>query len=231
MTPQRLARLKQILDRRQPDLTVLLDNVHKPHNLSAIMRNCDAVGVHEIHAITRTTRFKPHKLMASGSGNWVKTRTHPALASAVAMLKDRGMQILAAHPGEAAVDFREMDYTRPTAILLGQELQGLDEASLALADAQVQIPMLGAVASLNVSVAAALILFEAQRQRLAAGLYDHPRLDATEYALTLFEWAQPKLAAFYRQRDLPYPPLGEDGEVLEEPAHIQARLGADRPCE
>lgn len=225
MTPQRFARLQQILDRRQPDLTVLLDNVHKPHNLSAIMRSCDAVGVYAIHAVSRAASIKPHRLMASGSGNWVKTVTHPGLAEAADNLKQRDMQILAAHPGPTAVDYREVDYTRPTAILLGQELHGLDDASLAVADGQIQMPMLGAVASLNVSVAAALVLFEAQHQRLNAGMYDNPRLEAEEYRRTLFEWAHPKLARFYQKRALPYPPLDAEGEIVEAPDHVAARLG------
>jgi tRNA (guanosine-2'-O-)-methyltransferase len=100
--------------------------------------------------------------------------------------------------------------------MLGNELDGLTDAALDAADTVVRIPMLGAVASLNVSVAAALILYEAQRQRLEAGAYDESRLDRDVARRTLFEWAYPRIARLCRRRGVPYPELGPDGELLGE---------------
>lgn len=213
MTPRRFARLRAVLDRRQPDLTVVLDDVHNAHNVSAIVRTCDAVGVFEVHAVTREPRFRLKAKSAKGAHRWVALRIHPDLEAAVAVVRASGSTLLAAHPTPGATDFRAIDLTRPTAVLLGTELEGLSAAALAHCDGAIHIPMLGAGTSLNVSVAAALVLFEAQRQRAAAGLYDRPRLEPASQAATLFEWCHPRLAAFCRKKGLPYPPLDDDGAL------------------
>jgi tRNA (guanosine-2'-O-)-methyltransferase len=213
-TPRRFHRVRDVLDRRQPDLTVLLENVDVPRNLAAILRSCDAVGVAEAHAVWPGGRLKISRPASGGNRKWVPVRKHRTLADALARLREKGLRILAAHPASGTVPFREVDYTQPTAILLGNEDDGVSDAALAAVDGQVIIPMSGMGTSLNVSVAAALILFEAQRQRQAAGFYDRPRLDPETYRTTLFEWAFPALAALCRKRGVPYPPLGEDGEIL-----------------
>jgi len=215
MTPERFQRLRSVLDRRQPDLTVLLEDVHKPHNFSAILRTCDAVGVLAAHATTPGGRVRRHKPTSGGSGKWVGVEVHASIAEALAALRGRGLRILAAHLGAGAVDFRRQDYTLPTAILLGQEKFGVSAEAAAGADACIAIPMQGMVASLNVSVAAAVILFEAQRQRAAAGLYEACRIEPELYHRTLFEWAYPELAAYCREVGHPYPRLDEAGEILD----------------
>ncbi len=214
MTPERYQRIREVLDSRQPDLTVVLDNVHKPHNFSAILRSCDAVGVYEAHAVWQDPKLKPSRLVSSGTAKWVGIRTHPDMASAAAELRAGGHRLIAAHPGEGARDYRELDYTLPTALLLGAELRGLGDASLEIADDRICVPMLGMGDSLNVSVAAATILFEAQRQRAAADLYAVSRLDVERYRRTLFEWAHPKVAKYCARHGLDYPPLDEEGEIV-----------------
>ncbi len=213
MTPERYRKLRAVLDKRQPDLTVLMENVHKPHNLSAILRTADAVGVYEAHAVNPTGGVPTYNETSGGSEKWVYLRVHPDIATAVQHLKARGFAVYAAHLSEEAVDYRAVDYTRPVAVLLGAEKWGVSPEAAALADRHIVIPMMGMVQSLNVSVAAAVILFEAQRQRQAAGLYDRVRLDAETYRRTLFEWGYPKLAAIYRKEGRPYPELGPEGEV------------------
>lgn len=215
MTPERFRTLRAILDRRQPDLTVLMDRVHKPHNFSAVLRTCDAVGVLDAHLVP-TEDFRPAHQTAGGSNRYVNLRRHGSLDEALRALRGGGMTVFAAHPAADAVDFRAVDYTGPTGILLGTELHGLSDDAAAAADRRVVIPMMGAVASLNVSVAAAVILYEVQRQRAEAGLYDGPRLDDERYRRTLFEWAYPRIADLCRRRGVEYPPLGEDGEILGE---------------
>ncbi|MGI9336600.1 MAG: tRNA (guanosine(18)-2'-O)-methyltransferase TrmH [Gammaproteobacteria bacterium] len=214
MTPERFARLRQVLDRRQPDLTVLMDNVHKPHNLSAVLRSCDAVGVLEAHAVWPGARLRPQHDTSGGTGKWVPIVTHPDLPAACAALKAEGSRVVAAHRGKDAVDYQSVDYTRPTALLLGAELTGVSEQGLALADQRIVIPMLGMVHSLNVSVAAAIMLAEARRQRQQAGLYDSPRLAPARYRSLLFEWAHPKVAAWCRRHEVDYPPLDEHGDII-----------------
>jgi len=214
MTPQRYQKLRRVLDSRQPDLTVLLDNVHKPHNFSAILRSCDAVGVFEAHAVWQDPKLRANHLTSGGAAKWVRICTHPDIATAVAELREQGFQLVAAHPQGDARDYRELDYTHPTALLLGAELQGLGKAALECADERVCVPMMGMVESLNVSVAAATILFEAQRQRMNADLYAESRLDRVRYHQTLFEWAHPAVASYCRRHGLAYPELGDDGEIV-----------------
>jgi tRNA (guanosine-2'-O-)-methyltransferase len=216
MTPERFQRIRQVLDRRQPDLTVLLENVHKPHNFAAILRTADAVGVFEAHAVFNDGKLRTSLVSASGADRWIDVHVHGRARDGLEALRKRGFRILAAHPDVDAVDFRDVDLTQPVAFVLGQELDGLTEETRSAADQSLVIPMSGFVASLNVSVAAALLLFEAQRQRQKAGLYAASRLDPEVYTPTLFEWAYPNLAELCRERGEPYPRLDDNGEFLGE---------------
>ena len=215
MTPARYARLSSILDRRQPDLTVVMDNLHKPHNVSAVIRTCDAVGVVEIHAVSGAQSFTARRSSAGGTGRYVPVRLHPTTAAAIGFLRARGFRVLAAHVAPAARDFRTVDYTLPTAVLLGTERDGVSPEVEALVDGSIEVPILGAVESLNVSVAAAVILYEAQRQRAAAKLYDSPRLDEARRQTLLFEWGYRRLAEYCRRGGIPYPRVGPEGEILD----------------
>lgn len=214
MIPRRYARLKQVLDRRQPDLTVLMEDVHKPHNLSAIIRTCDAVGVFAVHAVNRHSDTPTYSQVAQGSEKWVKLQSHPDIKTAIQSLQQEHYQVYAAHLSANAIDYRQVDYTQPTAILLGTEKWGVTDEAASLVDGHIIIPMQGMVQSLNVSVANAVVLFEAQRQRLESGLYDQVRLDPETYHQTIFEWGYPDIAAMYRRQGKPYPELGQQGEIL-----------------
>lgn len=216
MSPERYARICEMLATRQPDLTVCLEQVHKPHNVSAIIRTADAVGVHQVHAVWPTARMRTLVSSAAGSNSWVNVKTHPTIGDAVKHMKGQGMQILATHLSDRAVDFRDIDYTRPTCILLGQEKTGITEEALQLADQDIIIPMIGMVQSLNVSVASALILYEAQRQRQNAGMYrrDRSMLDDEEQQRLLFEGGYPVLANVAKRKGLPRPHIDENGEVV-----------------
>lgn len=121
MNSKRYERICEMLARRQPDLTVCMEQVHKPHNVSAVIRTADAVGVHEVHAVWPSSRMRTMASAAAGSNSWVQVKTHRTIADAVSHLKGQGMQILATHLSDKAIDFREIDYTRPTCILMGQE--------------------------------------------------------------------------------------------------------------
>lgn len=214
MTPKRYARLTSILDRRQPTLTVLMDDLQKAHNVSAVIRTCDAVGVPAIHAVTDESAFEAKITSSAGSAQFVDVHLHPSYAAAVKALHGEGFQVLAAHLDPDAVDFRAVDYTRPTCVVLGQEGPGVTAELLELCDRTFYIPMAGAVESLNVSVAAAVTLFEAQRQRAAAGMYDTPQLPEAERQRRLFEWGYKRLHRWYKEKGHPYPQIGENGEIL-----------------
>jgi tRNA (guanosine-2'-O-)-methyltransferase len=234
VTPERSARLRSVLARRQPDLCVITDFVHKQRNLSAIVRNCDAAGVMTLHAVLGEEDYRAYRGTAMGSHRWVEVRRHALAERAIATVRAAGCQVWAAHLGEGARDFREVDYCRPTAILLGAERRGVSVASQALVDGFITVPMMGMVASLNVSVASGVILAEAQRQRRAAGLYDHCRIDPGTYQRLLFEWAHPEVRDFCLQRGLAYPPLDEDGEIIAPSAWyaaVRAGTAPRRPVE
>ena len=215
MRPERFHRLKDVLTRRQPDLTVLMEHVHKSHNFSAILRNCDAAGVLEAHAVPPERGLDLHHGTSAGTKKWVRVRLHRDIGEAMSHLHEEGFTVLAAHPAREAMDYREIDFTRPTAIMVGAELHGVSDHGLALADRHVVIPMVGMVHSLNVSVATAVLLYEAMRQRQAAGMYDASRMDEEAFRRTLFEWAHPSVAALCREAGRSYPGLGPDGEILD----------------
>jgi len=219
MSPERFAKIIQVLDRRQLDLTVLMENVHKPHNVSAVMRTGDAVGIDEVHAVYPEEFMKEYHMTSGGTLKWMGTRLHPNLDTALSHLQDQGFQVLAAHLSPEAFDFRDADYTRPTALLLGAEKDGVSPEAAAKADGHIQIPMTGMGQSLNVSVAAAIILFEAQRQRSAAGLYERKMLSPDVRTTRLFEWAYPELAEFCQKHGQNYPRLDEDGEIIDPIPH------------
>ena len=214
MRPERFRRIREVLARRQPDLTVLMDNVNKAHNFSAILRSCDAVGVLEAHVIAPEQAVEIHHAASAGTKKWVAVRRHRTASEAITLLKEDGFTVLAAHLSPTAKDFRDVDYTRPTAITVGAELHGVSDEALALVDEEVTIPMRGMVQSLNVSVASALLLFEAERQRSAHAMYQQSRLPPEDFSERLFEWAYPALARKMRKQGQPYPALGPDGEIL-----------------
>lgn len=217
MTPERFARLKQALNSRQHDLTVLADGVHKEHNVSAIIRTCDAVAIARLHAVSPGRAFRRHHMIAGGSKRWVDVTRHKSTAEAFEILRTEGFRILAAQAGDGAVDYRETDYTQPVAIVLGAERQGPSRYAIAHADGAISIPMRGLVESLNVSVAAAVILYEAERQRREAGLYARRPPDEARFTTTLFEWAWPEIALRCRKQGIPYPALDEDGQLTRNP--------------
>jgi len=215
MSPERHLRIRQMLATRQTDLTVCLEQVHKPHNVSAVIRTADAVGIHDIHAVWPTAKMKTLVSAAAGSNSWVQTKTHPTIKDAITHLKQQNMQILATNLSDNAIDFREVDYTKPTCILLGQEKTGITQEALALADQDIIIPMIGMVQSLNVSVAAAVILYEAQRQRELAGMYNQAsQLDEEEQQRFLFEGGYPVLARVAKQKGLPRPYIDAQGQIV-----------------
>jgi tRNA (guanosine-2'-O-)-methyltransferase len=213
MTDRRRQKIDRVLGDRQPDLTVLAESLHKPRNFSAIVRTCDAVGVNTLHAVPGDDGLAIHWNTSQGAEKWVRVQPHEDLDTACRSLKSEGFQLIAAHLSDAAVDYRELDYTAPTALILGTELFGVSESALRWSDRQVTIPMRGMTQSLNVSVACAIVLYEAMRQREAAGLYGARRLDADEREAQRFEWMHPAVARFCRERGLDYPEMNEAGDI------------------
>ncbi|GAD80963.1 tRNA (guanosine(18)-2'-O)-methyltransferase TrmH [Vibrio ezurae] len=219
MSPERYQKIVSVLNSRQADLTLCLEQVHKPNNVSAVVRTADAVGLHKIHAVWPNERMQTLGHTSAGARNWVEVETHETTQQAYQSLKAQGMQILVTNLSDKAVDFREVDYTIPTAIVLGGEKYGTSDIAIEMADQDIVIPMLGMVQSLNVSVASALILFEAQRQRHNKDMYNNPPVKLPEQVIqkTLFERGHPVLAKVAKRKNLPYPPLDDAGQIMADP--------------
>jgi tRNA (guanosine-2'-O-)-methyltransferase len=214
MTPERFQKIKDVLNKRQPELTVVMDNVHKPHNLAAIIRSCDAVGIGEIHGVSKNEKVGVNLKSASGSNHWVKLNIHDSISTIITNLNQKGFSILAANSSDKSVDYQAVDYTKPTAIVLGAELDGISQNILNRVDSEIHVSMQGMVESLNVSVANAVILFEAQRQRWEAGLYASCRLDSETYEKLLFEFSYPEAARVLQSKGEGYPKLDEEGQII-----------------
>ena len=198
LTAERVARIHEVAHRRQHDLTVLMEKVHKPHNVAAIIRTCDAVGIATAHAVPGEEGISRSNHVAQGAQRWVHLQRHASAQSGLAELKSKGFRLYAAHFDEAAVDFRAIDLTQPSAIVLGTEKFGVSPEALALCDQSIVIPMMGMTQSLNVSVATAVILYEAQRQRAEKGLYaQNPPSTLSETLAD--QWIEREIARRHRQ--------------------------------
>jgi tRNA (guanosine-2'-O-)-methyltransferase len=213
MSPERFKRINELLDKRQADLTVCLEMVHKNNNLAAIVRTADAVGINTIHTIWPEKKIRIAKGTATGSQKWVDVKTHHSTSDAIKHLKSNGMQIVVTNLSESSLDYRAVDYTKPTAVFMGQEKHGITEEALKHADVQMMIPMVGMVQSLNVSVATAVILYEAQRQREQAGLYKQPIIDDSIRQQILFEGGHPIFAKICQLKNIPYPKMNHQGQI------------------
>ena len=190
-TQRRQARIRAALSRRQPDLTVVLENVHDPHNVSAILRSCDGVGVLRAHAVY-TIEEPPAGAFArqtsASAAKWVEVERHDSIAACFNRLHADGFMILVTSIGPESRTLFAWDLLGPVALVFGNEMRGVSEEARALADGAIEIPMAGMVQSLNVSVACAVCLYEAFRQRMAAGDYETPKLMASELRLLEEDW-------------------------------------------
>ncbi len=189
-TQRRLEKMLRVIRNRQPDLTVVCENIHDPHNVSAMLRTCDAVGVETVYLLYTYQEFPELGKKSSASAKkWVRTRKFKDPQALRETLKQQEMTIYATRIEEGAISIFDIDWTQPAAIIMGNEHRGVSEEALSIADGNIYIPMFGMVQSLNVSVATAVILYEACRQRLSRGLYPNPRWDETAVQQKLEEWS------------------------------------------
>jgi tRNA (guanosine-2'-O-)-methyltransferase len=187
----RQEKIDKVLENKQPNLQLFLDDVHNSHNLSAILRSCDATGVLSLYYTNPNNQnLKIHKTITQGTQRWVEhTKIHNK--KKVELLKQihkEGFQLITTHLDEKSVNFRTIDYKQPTMIIMGNEKEGVSKEILAISDKNIIIPMKGMVQSINVSVATALIIYEAQRQLEINGNYDKPELSQEERAKIKEEW-------------------------------------------
>lgn len=178
MTPERHQRLTTVLHKRQPDLAVVLENVFDPHNISAVMRTCDAVGIQDIYVLNY--KIPPHKKWgaksSSSAAKWLTIHQFTDVEQCFAVLRKQYKKIYSTHLNADAVDLYTLNLTEPIALVFGNEHSGVSEEIVARVDGNFIIPQVGIIRSLNISVACAVTLYEAYRQRNAAGHYDQIKL-------------------------------------------------------
>lgn len=190
MHSNRFSRLQKVLGCRQLFPGVLLENVFDPHNISAVMRTCDSVGIGTIH--TLYTEHPPHNhtgfRSSAGTWKWVERVEHADTRSCIAHLRKQFGRVYAAHLDPKAVSLFDFDFTKPVALVFGNEQKGCSAELLDACDGTLFIPQVGMVQSLNISVACAIVLYEAFRQKVAAGHYNSPALPAEEMRRLLHAW-------------------------------------------
>lgn len=190
MTPQRHQRLTSVLQHRQPDLTVVLENVFDPHNISAVMRTCDAVGIQDVYVLNN--RIPPHRKWGNKSSStasqWLTIHQFTDLEDCFKEIRKKYSKIYTSHLGEDSTNLYQMDLAESVALVFGNETFGVSDEIRKYADGDFIIPQVGIIKSLNISVACAVTLYEAFRQKNEKGHYDKCRLQEEQKHALQLQW-------------------------------------------
>ena len=190
MTNERRARIEHVLSKRQNDLTVVLENVFDPHNISAVMRSCDAVGIQEIYVLN--TKIPLHEKWgersSSSADKWLTIHQFTDAAACFNELRERYDHILTTHLASDSVSLYDTDLTQKVALVFGNEHAGVSDEIRAMADGNFIIPQVGMIQSLNISVACAVSVYEAFRQKSVKGHYTKQKLQGIELELLNKQW-------------------------------------------
>ena len=190
-TEKRLEKITRVIKSRQHSLSVVIENIHDPHNVSAIFRTCDAVGIPKVNLIYTTDSFpRIGKRSSASASKWVGKEKYNSVDECYTNLRKQGYKIFASSLSEKSKNLYELDLKEKVAIVVGNEHRGVSDDAANLADEVFLIPQFGMVQSLNVSVATATILYEALRQRLLSGMYDKSELDAKTIEKLIDEWCE-----------------------------------------
>ena len=190
MTPERSERLNSVLNKRQPNITVVLENVADPHNISAVMRTCDAIGVQDIYVLN--TDIQRHKKWgaksSSSAAKWLTVHQFTDVKSCFEALRKNYNKIYITHLAADAVSLHQLDLTDSVALVFGNEHSGVSDELIGLCDGNFIIPQVGIIKSLNISVACAVTLYEAYRQKSIAGHYSKQQLSPERMQQLKTEW-------------------------------------------
>ena len=189
-TEKRYERVRTVLEKRQPTLTVILENINDPHNVSAILRSCDAVGIIDVHLVYTGRQSMPKFGVKSSASalKWVKAHKYESIEECYSYIRSEGKKIYTTHLSSESISLYDLDLTLPTALVFGNEHLGISEEALHMADGNFLIPQTGMIQSLNISVAAAVSLYEAFRQRKAIRMYDNIQISEDLYENMSKEW-------------------------------------------
>jgi tRNA (guanosine-2'-O-)-methyltransferase len=181
LSDYRSEKIYACVSRRQPTLSIVLENVHDPHNVSAVLRSCDAVGVIDVHLVYHSGQFFPElgEKSSASARKWVLTHKHSSIDECYDYLRKEGKKILTTGMSNEARSLYAIDFTEPIAIVFGNEHTGVSEEAILKADGNMLIPQVGMIQSLNISVACAVTLYEAFRQRSLKGMFDSIQMEET----------------------------------------------------
>lgn len=188
ITPERMDKLRAVAQRRQQDLTVVLENVHDPHNISAVLRTCECVGIPHIYVLYTQDRLDLEHLQmgkqsSASARKWIDVHYFDDVNACISHLKENYNTILGAYMNPEAKPLYDLNLSESTVLVFGNEREGISDELLAHLDGQFFIPQMGLTQSLNISVACAVSVYEALRQRQSSGMY--PSTD-TKYADQLY---------------------------------------------
>jgi len=190
-TEKRIEKIKAVVSKRQPSLKIILENIHDPHNVSAIFRTCDAAGIPKVSLLYNIESFpKIGKKSSASAFKWIEREKFKSVEECYTQLRSEGYNIYASSISEGAKDIYEIDFTKKSAIVMGNEHRGVSKEAEELADEKFYIPMYGMVQSLNVSVSAAITIYEALRQRTAKGMYDKSELNEEKIEEWINKWSK-----------------------------------------
>jgi len=194
MTPERKDKLLRVLGKRQFDLTVIFENVQDPHNIAAVLRTCESAGIQEVHILNHSIAAHPKfgdglgYRSSSSAWKWLTLHYHSHLEDCVRQIKRQGFTLMATALNENAVDLYEVDFTQKLALVFGNEKKGVSKEMLELCDGNFLIPQVGIIQSLNISVACAICLYEAYRQKKAKGHYLTNATKDPKYNTVAAQW-------------------------------------------
>ncbi len=192
MTPERENKFKRVIAKRQTDLTVVFENVNDPHNISAVLRTCDSVGVKEVYIIQTIERpyTKLGKKSSSSASKWIDIHWFFSVKECMLAVKKKYKSIFGTKLSEQSRSLYDLNLTESTALVFGNEHSGISDELAASCTGNFLIPQVGMIESLNISVACAVTLYEAYRQRELAGKYNSPMFTEPELATEYKKWSE-----------------------------------------
>lgn len=184
LTDRRAEKMEAVIRNRQPDIGIFLENVHDKHNIGAVLRTCDSIGVTDVYVLytmegLSADYFKAGQKASSGAIKWVRLHFFSDRDKCFEVLRKRYDYLCGTHLGATSHSLYDLDLTGSVLLAFGNEHAGLTEETLAHLDGNFVIPQYGMVQSLNISVACAVTLYEVARQRIAADMY--PRTDVPDF--------------------------------------------------
>lgn len=190
-TEKRIEKIRAVISKRQPSLKIILENIHDPHNVSAIFRTCDAAGIPKVSLLYNIEPFpKIGKKSSASAFKWIEREKFKSVEECFKQLRSERYKIYVSSISENAIDLYKIDFTERSAIVMGNEHRGVSKEAEELADEKFYIPMYGMVQSLNVSVSTAITIYEALRQRTAKGMYDKSELNEEQIEECINKWSK-----------------------------------------